>query len=305
MIERNLPPEWLQNPPAFLMQVVQDRELHPEIRNNSITVYYRGKAVIRDIRLRDGTVTGSIHYKYVPIDRPALDYVQLTFGEHGFQFANVPVPLAPGHLDASTIAQYKRMMRSDGRNEECGIIDLLVSRAENLVIDQEVKFQDPGDPAADKIDLCVYDTHLSCLSLVEVKSVNDPRLLSGQNEIPEVIDQLIRYENRIRQNSPCLIRTFTNVVSMKRTIGMQDRLVGVPCEVSLNLLARPVLVIGNCTAAQVTAFLNGMNEWEPLLQELRKVAAGLIVCGHSGGRLRLDGGLQRLVFDQTIYPAIA
>lgn len=302
MIRRDLPVEWLQNPPDFLSQIIGDPELHPEIRDNAITVYYRGKAVIKDLILRDGLVSACIHYKYVPISRPGSDYVSLVHGRSGFQFAQPLAPLPLERLDTRTLCEYKRMMRSDGRNEECRIIHAITCRPGNIIVDQEVKFQDSDARISDKIDICSYDTHLECLAMVEVKGIHDPRLLPGQNEIPEVIDQLANYRIRLVQHCACLAETFTRVVKMKRAIGLRDRLVGVPEEVELELLAKPVLVIGNCTAVEAEAILRGEGKWEPLLHALRGVASGLIVCGQAGARLRLDNGPQRVTFDTATHP---
>jgi len=43
-----------------------DVELQPEIRDDSVTVYYRGGAFLRNLKAVDGRLFAEVHRKYVP-----------------------------------------------------------------------------------------------------------------------------------------------------------------------------------------------------------------------------------------------
>jgi hypothetical protein len=167
-----------------------------------------------------------------------------------------------------------------------------------LIVDQEIEFQQPGESSPDKIDICHYDSVLNCLAFVEVKGLHDGRLYSRGGDLPEVVDQLRRYGDRITEDQQRTSEALQNVVAIKRGLGLGDRLDGVPANEPLRLLRKPVLVIGDCSRLDVQQIINGDETWEPLVNALRDVAAGLILCGSNGCNLDLRGP-QTLVFDTS------
>lgn len=70
------------NAAEFWRNLCADAELQPEVRPNhsggAVTVYYRGRAVIRELKLQHGRLVGSLHHKYVPIDGAAGQYVSMS-----------------------------------------------------------------------------------------------------------------------------------------------------------------------------------------------------------------------------------
>ena len=300
---RNLPDDFFNNPQFqnFFANVSQDPELFPEIRNGSMTIYYRGAALIRDLRVNDGQMVGQVHFKYIPVHTPDnSSYVTLQLGNVGFTLPQNLAPLAIGFGDLGVLSEYKRTMRSVSHNLECLIVHEIVSRHDNIILDQEIKFQTPGELAADKIDICHFDTHLNCLSFVEVKGIHDPRLQPGANDLPEVVDQLQRYGERIQQEQEVILEDFQQVVAIKRQLGLDERLIGVPIEGPTRLLRKPVLVIGNCSRNDVQAIVGGHENWMPLMNGLGDVAAGLILCGSTGCRLNLEQRRQMVIFDPDV-----
>lgn len=299
MIRRSVPTEWLDSPPSFLSSFIADPELFPEIRESCITVYYKGRALIRELTLRHGKVSGSIGLDYIPQARTESRYADVVLGEAGFEYLPSVTPLQLGNLDPDTLKHFK--FRMDGRGDEGDLVHRLTIRPTNLIVDQEVAFQDPGVRGFDKIDLCVFDSVVSAFSFVEVKTIIDGRLFpSSANELPEVIQQLKRYKDRIEQYGRELIDVFEQVVQMKRRLGMETRLAGIPDSVPRAIVSRPALVIGNCSKVQVKEILAGDGPWKPLMDALPSVASGLILCGGAGANLSLDAaGSQTIVFDSS------
>jgi len=300
MILRQLPDQWIENPPAFLANLTSDPELFLEIRDNSITVYYRGKAVIRNLCIRDGQICGSIHYRYIPITRPDSRYVSVALGESGFEYMPPVGPISLGFLSAEVLAEIKLTVRSTNPGKEGGVIQGAVMRPENQIVDQEIKFQDAGYRVADKIDICIFDQHVNGFSMVEVKGILDNRLIATDGSVPEVINQMQRYRVRIEANAACLVEAFVHIVKLKRELGLRDRLSEIPEAVPRKIVDRPLLVIGGCSKIDVDEILAAEGRWQPLMDHLPKVASGLILCGTTGARLQLATGPQRLIFESLL-----
>lgn len=303
MLRRYLSEEFFQYLPTkpFWKSITDDREFHPEIRDNAVTIYYRGAALIRDLRVADGGLSGQLHFKYVPVFRQgSSSYVSLTATENGLGFSDDLQPLPLGNASREVLSEYKRMMRSVRRTPECEIVHSLVCRTDHQILDQEVEFQLPGESSHDKVDICHFDTALDCLSFVEVKGLHDARLQPGANGTPEVVEQLNHYCCRLRDQRSEILDAYRLVVSYKRRLGLGDRLHRVPEDGPGQMLSKPLLVIGNCSRNDVAKILNAEDEWGPLVEGLRETAAGLILCGTRGGRMNLERGSQTLVFDSSV-----
>jgi len=301
---RQLSDEMINLLVPLIANIVDDWELQVEVRDNSATIYYRGAALLRDICHENNQLSGRIHYKYVPLQRPdRSDYLRVTSGGDGLKFETAPQPMPLNQFSPEVIREYKRMMKSVSRNLEANIVHRIVSRPENQIVDQELKFQEPGQPEADKIDICHYDTDLNCLALVEVKGLHDPRLRSRDGELPEVIDQLRRYRARIETCRDCILGGCEATISLKRQLGLANRLAEIPEQGPFKLLKRPVLVIGGCSRADVRSILEENGEWQELMEGLSDEAAGVILCGQNGCNLNIEngGGDQTRVFDISLF----
>jgi hypothetical protein len=99
MLRRQLSDEMIEVLTPLLTQVVDDWELQVEIRDEAVTIYYRGAALLRDLKLEGGKLIGSVHYRYVPLQRlEGSDYLRVSSDADGFAFESTPQPLALGQL---------------------------------------------------------------------------------------------------------------------------------------------------------------------------------------------------------------
>lgn len=300
MLRRRLSEEMINLLVPLIANLVDDWDLQVEVRDNSVTIYYRGAALLRDICLEDNQLTGKIHYKYVPLQRPERsDYLRMTSGGDGLKFDTAPQPMSLSQFAPEVLREYKRMMKSVSGNSEANIVHGIVSRPENQIVDQELKFQESGQPETDKIDICHYDTGLNCLALVEVKGLHDSRLRSLDGEMPEVIDQLRRYRTRIETCRECIIGGCESSISLKRRLGLSNRLMEIPEQSPLPFLKKPVLVIGGCSSDDVRSIFEENGEWQGLMDGLSEETAGVILCGQNGCNLNLEAGRQTRVFDTS------
>jgi hypothetical protein len=299
---RNLPEDFFDNSEfrSLIANVIQDPELFPEIRDGAVTVYFRGSALIRDLRVRNGQIEGQVHYKYIPVSPAAKsDYVTLQLGSKGLSLPQGLTPLPIGFGDQNTLSEYKRTMASVRHSPECLIVHEIVRRSENRILDQEIKFQVQGETDSDKIDICHFDTHLGCIAFVEVKGIHDPRLLPSADDVPEVVHQLRRYGRRIEENQATIKADYQHVVGIKNRLGLGGRLNGIPNDGPMPLLKKPVLVIG-CSKDDVASIKGRHEKWLPLLHGVEDSAAGLILCGRNGCRLNLERGRQTFVYDESV-----
>lgn len=297
---RNLPEDFFNSPTlqVLMNNIASDPELFPEIRDGSLTVYYRGDALIRDMQVVDGQIVGQVHCKYIPVSSPDT-YVTLRLGDTGLSVPQGVAPISIGLGESEVLKEYKRVMKSVSSGLEARIIHEIVCNPDNVVLDQEIKFQTPGEGRSDRIDIAHFDTRLECLAFVEVKGIHDPRLAPRPDDLPEVVDQLKRYGRRINDQLEAILEDYQRVVALKRRLGLSSRLTGIPTDGLKSVLRKPVLVIGNCSRDIVRSIVNRDGEWVSLWDGLEEHAAGLILCGTAGCRLRLVQGPQVIVFDAT------
>ncbi len=283
-MDRRLSEEWFTpRILQFLAAIAEDPELQAEIRNNVLTIYYRGAALVRDLQLKDQRLTGKIHHKYIPVTPRPSSYVPVALQDSGLSFAVEVQPLPLGNLTPEVVAQYKRVMKSVAPKPEAAVVHELVIDSRNRIVDQEISFQDKDKK--DKIDLCNFDLSLNCLAMVEVKQIDDPRLRSTRTQGPEVVEQLQRYSQRIAERTTEIRQAFQNVIAFKHRLGFGNRLADVPREKTLRLLKKPILVIGGCERGEIQQILRE-DEWELLMTELAEHAAAVLFCGNKGRSLQ-------------------
>lgn len=292
LFRRHLSSEFVQalksNP--FWARVCSDRQLQPEIRNNVVTIYYCGQALVRELRIRNGRLSASVHHKFVPLQKTSPSvYLPLTWnGATGFVFEEKLQPQLLSNGSSEVLKNCKRLMKFEAGPEDV-LQQNIITNARNLILDQQIEFPGMG---SNKIDLCHFDPSIARVVFVEIKRKEDLRLF-GPGEEPEVIGQLRSYAEIIRGQEEFIMNGLAAVIRLKRELGLDSRLTGVPDD-GLCLELKPLLVIGNCTDQDVQqirrARQQGNGSWSSLWKHLDKVACGLIACGPKGCCLSLHGG---------------
>ena len=278
----------------FWANLLADRQLAPEIRDGHVTVYFRGGALLKSLRFEGQSLVADVHPKYIPV-RASRSSLRLMWRDSGFAFTEQVEAMPFGLGSPDVLAAYKdEMAKVLVKRPEAELVQQIIERVENIILDQEIAFQESGD-SRDKIDLCHFDGGFQKLVFVEVKRVDDARLIKPDGR-PEVLDQLAAYGQRLDLNRLLVLDAYRTVVACKRRLGLTEWLKSVPPEGADDLLAKPVLVIGNCSSADVKAIKAKKDEWAPLMAGLPSVAAGLILCGKAGCRLALVPGSQTLIF---------
>jgi len=268
---------------AFWRNVCADPQLQPEIRNNLVTIYYCGLALVRELRLRQGVLKASVHHKFVPLQRTGSSrYHSLSWNEQaGLRFDDDLKPQQIAVGNAGVLKAYKRLMKYETGPE--GILQqAIVTSITNRVLDQQVEFPAGGH---NKIDVCHFDLSIQKIVFAEIKRIDDSRLF-GPGEVPEVVAQLRDYGVWIARERETICSAYTDVIRWKRDLGLARRLRGIPDE-PLDVERKPLLVIGDCSSADVRRIKNARNArdgspWSRLWKHLESVVCGVILCGTSG-----------------------
>lgn len=279
----------------FWPQIVADKRLHPEIRRDKVTVYYSGCAIMRELKLQQGQLSCSVSLRHVPFAATGSGQVQMTLNpERGLEFDLTPVAIPLGLGTEDVLAAYKMAAQVTPEKKMLGAV--LNHRAnEGVVVDQEIAFAG-GERSDDRIDLCYFDSDLRKLAFVEIKRVDDKRLMSCGGDPPEVLTQLQNYTHRFENERPNILEAFRKTIELKRKLNLDARVCRIPTDEPKELLMRPILAIGGCTEKIVQEILNADTHWKPLLDGLPQVAAGLHLFGNSGFTLGLRPGSQTKVW---------
>lgn len=271
----------------FWKNIRADRSLQPEIRHDCVTVYYHGRALVREIRMYEGRIIAKVHRKFIPLRHEASDqYLSAAWTQdRGFVFDAKLEPQQLANAEANAIAAYKRMILHEAGPEDRLVQGIIMNR-ENRIVDQQVQFP---IRETNRIDLYHFDRSIEKLVAVEVKRVDDLRLFEPVDE-PAVISQLRAYGNWISSGRDCLEAAYANVIRWKRQLHLGERLEGVPDE--CRAAAKPVLVIGNCRNEDVQQFRAAWqnevrNRWSPLIAGLSAVCLGVVMCGFQGCSLSI------------------
>jgi hypothetical protein len=288
--------ELMQN--RMWQNICNDSELTPEIRNNKLTVYYRGRALIRELRLKRGCLVGFVHHKFVPLSTVDNESLPLRWiNGRGLTFVNdalAPRPL--GLADQLDLAAYKRLMTFEAGPED-NLHQLIDCRRGNVILDQQVEFPGLGH---NKIDICYFDRSLSRICFAEIKRFDDLRLVAP-TDTPEVIGQLQSYGTWLQRYSAAISEAYREVIRLKYALNPNSSVRDLVGQ-QLQILTKPILIIGNCGRTEVKQISDSRHanavptKWTPLWQHVRNAAAGLILCGENGSSLSLLEGRQRFSF---------
>ena len=306
MIRRRAPKELIDalKGSAFWENIVDDRQLQPEIRDNKITVYYMAAAMLHEIQYVKGQLRAGVARAYVPLcrDSSRVGLCLSEKGEIGFQTKLAALPL--GDASNEVRKYYKECIKQvQGKSSEGALVQKICELRGNTIVDQEISFSDRSGDAnelsTDKIDICCFEPYLRKLLYVEVKRIGDARLYGSGREDAEVISQLRRYGERVRKHKNGILEACRKVLGIKRQLGLGDRFLGLPKDENLDLVDKPALLVGHCSTDEVEAILNDGLPGFPRLKQLKEVASALFLCEGD----RRAGGVRSHAFKITFDPA--
>ena len=97
---------------SFWRNVIADTELHPEIRDDKVTVYYSGCAIMRELNSQRGLLNCSVSLQHIPFATDdSRDAKLVCTNECGLEFGAKPEAIPFGIGDMRVIAAYKAAVR--------------------------------------------------------------------------------------------------------------------------------------------------------------------------------------------------
>ncbi len=112
-----------------------------------------------------------------------------------------------------------------------------------------------------------------------------------------MIQQLDGYQYAIHQFRHQIIEGYSQLVVQKQELGLVRSVGRITNQAIHQIVAKPVLAIGGCTADDTREILNGEGRWRALREQVEACASALILFGNNGCNLTICNGRQRVVFD--------
>jgi hypothetical protein len=239
----------LKQRPVWWKNILNDKELYVDIRkNNYVNVYYYGGSLAK-IECKNGCIVAEIHEKY--LGKNASLYEKLDLNS-----------LTPEKITAIKENIKKNYVeKGDPKKPAEKKIQGKLILHNRKYIDSE--FQYAKDAKIGNLRIDLIELNEGILSFVELKSITDNRLLHDEtrnNEIPEIIDQMKKYEEFIKDYKDDLIAYYKKLLPLKKDLGLIS---DIP---AFSINPKPKLLIVNTYAKSNTRRDNRMRKIKELLQ---------------------------------------
>ncbi len=193
---------------------VDDKDVFIAIRENYVNAYYRGCSLLR-LELKDDTVVGKVHYKYLLCPSACNEYVKVVDGR-----ANLDNAKSRFLDDIGEIDSLKKAATSYVGAEKVGVHDIL--SANNNILDVEIAFgKDESDTGAPRLDFAAIRKSGEEAKIIffEAKHFNNHNALRKSGDAkPEVVKQIATYRSKLRDNRDAIIESYCRVCCNLRSL---------------------------------------------------------------------------------------
>lgn len=224
------------NPPQWWKYILEDKELYVEIRkDNYINIYYYGGNVAL-VRWTGGKITAETHRKYLgKSDDTDLyqDCIAMLQSKEGLEYIKEKI-----RKEYHKLPQRKETDEQEGvyTSNEKWVQGKLKLNYPKRYIDSEFAYRIKSD---ELIRFDLVELKGKELVFVELKLITDSRLRSKEKE-PEIIWQMTKYGDFIREHTEILKDYYTKLLRIKKRIGLWDG------ETEIEHVAlKPILLIVN------------------------------------------------------------
>jgi hypothetical protein len=257
-----------------------NKDISIQIRKeNTIDVYFNGGAILRKLKynVREKGFTAEIHPKYIPL-ADEKSYQSLALNTSGIGFTGKVEPMDFSQLDAKHLKAVMGRIKDHFDSESEKAIQYKFATTDPYIIDTE--FQWEGDL---RIDLVRLDAKAKKLTLVEIKTIGDPRLFPDRATGREDIhDQLKKYYEFAQENAGFLLDYYAQILRIKIDLGIITE----PAVKKLTLdgwqiAEKPLLAFGDCTQQWIN------NNASDIDMRIKDVACGAYYFGDASPSLDL------------------
>ena len=205
----------LEKEPHWWKRFKEDSSLYIEIRkDNQVNVYYEGGSIARiHYCSKHKKLQVFTHHKYLGLPAPSK---------------SSPYIECSGFIDSCLSDVLDRVKRVySQKNSVNGIITkenwsekyiqgVMIAQSRQSYLDSEFAYND--DDANNRIDIVKCEDGI--ITFVELKRINDSRMLHETDATPEVVFQMERYRHFIEKYSSKLLGYYKKLYSIKKSLGI-------------------------------------------------------------------------------------
>lgn len=223
----------LAKQPAWWQRLLSIKGVYVEIRKDDIVdIYYEGGRMA-ELRCKNKQIKATCHPKYLGIDVPTgskpkyVDCLEV--------LKNNPIVISKNIQIC-----YSQKDRKDGEDiSEKKLQGDMICRKNTIFLDSEFAHRyEIGKRQTIRFDLVTIKDNQ--LVFVELKRINDDRMLNKNNDEPEILRQMEKYQKFIKVNKDKLLEYYKTLYEIKKSMGLS-----VPeCEIEkLSVCEIPHLII--------------------------------------------------------------
>lgn len=221
----------LRKGPAWWEKFKADDSLYIEVRkDNNVNVYFEGGSIARiHYCSRHKKLQVFTHYKYLGLDSSDRTYVECS-DIIGDKIASVLELVKKKYSQKHSVDG----VLPKGKWSEKYIQGNIILNSRDVHLDSEFAYKE-GDTDI-RIDLVqVVD---GAVKFVELKRLDDARMLKNTDESPEVVEQMVRYSEFIDKHKSDILNYYQTLYEIKSSLGLP-----VPVSLPESVCIRPELLI--------------------------------------------------------------
>lgn len=216
----------LSKTPDWWLKFKNTSSLYIDIRkDNQVNVYYEGGSIARiHYCSRHKKLQVFIHYKYLGVGAPSKSNVYIDVLDK-YKIDKKSDEDLQSFIDCilenvkKNYSQKKGSCRSTypkGKWSETYIKAQLINKNMDIHLDSEFAYKD--DESDTRIDLVRCDNGL--VTFVELKRMDDGRMLHKDDEVPEIIFQMRKYKSFIEKYKDQILQYYQDVYDIKNDLGL-------------------------------------------------------------------------------------
>lgn len=218
-------PDWWKIVLAYKAEDTEE-DIYIDIRkNNTINVYYQGASIAK-IAMNNNKITATVHPKYLGYDDKTNKDHYTANGNPIYQSCCDKLKEI-GNGEGSLLHYAKKFYSDKNAKEEANpeeksekkLQGEIVCKDKTRYIDSEFAHRYVEDQSKTiRIDLVRVEGNK--IQFVELKRIQDGRLLNSNGSEPEVVEQVVEYEKFIQKNKDDILEYYKKVIKIKRELGI-------------------------------------------------------------------------------------
>ena len=216
----------LSKNPDWWLKFKNTSSLYIDIRkDNQVNVYYEGGSIARiHYCSKHKRLQVFIHHKYLGLNAPSKSnaYIDVLDKDRMNKICSGGIHISIDRILENVKKCYSRKNQSDidgypkRKWSETFIKGRLINKNMSIHLDSEFAYKD--EESDTRIDLVRCDNGL--VTFVELKRMDDGRMLHKDDEVPDIIPQMRKYASFIMEYKDQILPYYQNVYDIKKELGL-------------------------------------------------------------------------------------